>query len=148
MNATQIILIVVIVLMIILYPVMASARTKKERQRMEEQTNSLKRGDKVITASGIYGTIVDLHQEGNNKIVTIETGTGKHKSYVSVDSYAIYSIENEESKTEESSTKDANQPQSTQINEEEKAEAPEVVESNKAEETSSNKGSKKKKESK
>ena len=38
---------------------------------MQEQTNSLKRGDKVLTTSGVYGTIVDLHQEGDKTIVTI-----------------------------------------------------------------------------
>lgn len=64
MDATQIILIVFIVLLIIIYPIMISTRNKKENQRMQEQTNSLKRGDKVLTTSGVYGTIVDLLRWG------------------------------------------------------------------------------------
>ena len=67
---------------------------------MQEQTNSLKRGDKVLTTSGVYGTIVDLHLEENKKIVTIETGTEKNKGYISVDAYAIYTIFKEEETTE------------------------------------------------
>lgn len=59
---------------------------------MQEQTNSLKRGDKVLTTSGVYGTIVDLHLEEDKKIVTIETGTDKKKGYISVDAYAIYTV--------------------------------------------------------
>ena len=102
MDATQIILIVFIVLLIIIYPIMISTRNKKENQRMQEQTNSLKRGDKVLTTSGVYGTIVDLHLEGDKKIVTIETGTDKKKGYISVDAYAIYTIfKDEEQKVED-----------------------------------------------
>lgn len=101
MDATQIILIVFIVLLIIIYPIMISARNKKENQRMQEQTNSLKRGDKVLTTSGVYGTIVDLQLDGDKKIVTIETGTDTKKGYMSVDAYAIYTIfKDEEQKTE------------------------------------------------
>lgn len=100
MDATQIILIVFIVVLLIAYPVMMYSRNKKENQRMQEQTNSLKRGDKVLTTSGVYGTIVDLHLEEDKKIVTIETGTDKKKGYISVDAYAIYTIFKEEQKTE------------------------------------------------
>ena len=91
MDATQIILIVLIVLLIIIYPILVSARNKKENQRMLEQTNSLKRGDKILTHSGIYGTIVDLQLDGDRKIVTLETGN-KDKGYISIDAYAIYSV--------------------------------------------------------
>ena len=92
MDATQWILIGFIALLIIVYPIMIATRNKKENQRMQEQTNSLKRGDRIITTSGIYGKIVDLQLDNDKKIVTIETGTEKNKGYVSVDAYAIYSI--------------------------------------------------------
>ncbi len=101
MDATQIILIVFIVLLIIIYPIMISTRNKKENQRMQEQTNSLKRGDKVLTTSGVYGTIVDLQLEEDKKIVTIETGTEKKKGYISVDAYAIYTVFKDEKKSQE-----------------------------------------------
>ena len=95
MDIGQIVLIVVIVLLIIAYPILVSARNKKERQKLDEQTNSLKRGDKVMTTSGIVGTVVDLYQEGERKLVTIETGSGKNKGYMSIDAYAIYTIMND-----------------------------------------------------
>ncbi len=96
MDATQIVLIVFIVLLIIIYPVMMFSKNKKENQRMLEQTNSLKRGDRVLTTSGVYGTIVDLHYGDEKKIVTIETGEGNKKGYISVDAYAIYKVFNKE----------------------------------------------------
>ena len=92
MDATQIILIVFIVLLIVIYPIMMYSKNKKENQRMQEQTNSLKRGDKILTTSGIYGTIVDLHLQDDKKVVTIETGTDKYKGYLSIDAYAIFQI--------------------------------------------------------
>ncbi len=105
MDATQIILIVLIVALIVIYPIMMYSRNKKPRQQMQEQTNSLKRGDRVLTASGVYGTIVDLHLDGDKTIVTIETGTEKNRGYISVDAYAIYSIiKEEENLTEVAST--------------------------------------------
>lgn len=104
MDATQIILIVFIVLLIIIYPILISLRNKKENQKIQEQTNSLKRGDKIITTSGVYGTIVDLHLDDNKKIVTIETGTGKNKSYLSIDAYSIYTIIKDEESTSEKAT--------------------------------------------
>lgn len=103
MNATQIVLIVFIVLLIIIYPILISHRNRKENQRVQEQTNSLKRGDKVLTTSGVYGTIVDLHLEEDKKIVTIETGSGNKKGYIAVDAYAIYTVfkDEEQVKAEE-----------------------------------------------
>ena len=87
MDATQIILIVFIVLLIVIYPIMMYSKNKKENQRMQEQTNSLKRGDKILTTSGIYGTIVDLHLQDDKKVVTIETGTDIYIGYLSIDAY-------------------------------------------------------------
>lgn len=96
MDATQIVLIVFIAVLVIVYPIMMFTRNKKENQRMQEQTNSLKRGDKILTTSGIYGTVVDLHLEEDRKVVTIVTGTDKEKGYLSIDAYAIYKIFKEE----------------------------------------------------
>ncbi|MBO5394364.1 MAG: preprotein translocase subunit YajC [Clostridia bacterium] len=92
MEPMNIVLIVLIGLLVIVYPIMAYFKNKKDKQKYQEMTNSFKRGDKVLTASGVYGTIIDLHQEGDKKIVTIETGMGKNKGYLSLDALAIYSV--------------------------------------------------------
>lgn len=92
LDATQIVLICLIAVLVIAYPILITRRNKKETQRMTEQTNSLKRGDKVLTTSGVYGTILEVRQEGTSKQVTIETGNGKYKSYMTIDAYAIYQV--------------------------------------------------------
>ena len=92
MGPMEIVLIVLIGVLIIAYPIMSYVKNKKDRQKMQEMTNSFKKGDKVLTASGVYGTIVDLHRDGEKTIVTIETGAGAHKGYISLDALAIYQV--------------------------------------------------------
>ncbi len=85
------ILIGVVVLILIAMPILMNARNKKDTQKIQEQTNSLKVGDKVLTTSGVYGTITELKFDDAQKVVVLETG-GKTKSYMSVDAYAIYTV--------------------------------------------------------
>ena len=90
-NVVNYILIGLVVLMLIALPIMMNSKNKKETQKMQEQTNSLKIGDKVLTTSGVYGTITELKFDDTQKLVVIETG-GKVKSYMTVDAYAIYTV--------------------------------------------------------
>lgn len=85
------VLIAVVVLLLIALPIMMNHKNKRETQKVQEQTNSLKAGDKVLTTSGVYGTIVELKFDDSQKVVVLETG-GKNKSYMSVDAYAIYTV--------------------------------------------------------
>lgn len=85
------VLIGIIALMLIALPILMNQRNKKETQKIQEQTNSLKVGDKVLTTSGVYGTITEIKFDDTQKMVVIETG-GKNKSYLSVDAYAIYTV--------------------------------------------------------
>ena len=81
----------VVVLLLLVMFIMMNARNKKESQKVQEQTNSLKVGDKVLTTSGVYGTITEIKFDDTRKMVVLETG-GKIKSYMSVDAYAIYTV--------------------------------------------------------
>lgn len=85
------VLIGIVVLLLIALPIMMNARNKRETQKVQEQTNSLKVGDKVLTTSGVYGTITELKFDDSQKLVVLETG-GKTKSYLTVDAYAIYTV--------------------------------------------------------
>ncbi len=134
MDATQIILIVFIVILIIVYPILISVRNKKENQKIQEQTNSLKRGDKIITTSGVYGTIVDLHLEDSKKIVTIETGTGKNKGYVSIDAYSIYTIIKDEEPVSANTTDSAIATSQQELKSDDKSAVSKVEQSPKEEE--------------
>ena len=90
-NVINYVLVGIVVLMLIALPIMMNSKNKKETQKIQEQTNSLKVGDKVLTTSGVYGTITELKFDETQKLVVIETG-GKEKSYLTVDAYAIYTV--------------------------------------------------------
>ncbi|MBP3431429.1 MAG: preprotein translocase subunit YajC [Clostridia bacterium] len=90
-NVWNYVLIGVVALLLIAMPIMMNARNKKESQKVQEQTNSLKVGDKVLTTSGVYGTITEIKFDDARKAVVLETG-GKVKSYLTVDAYAIYTV--------------------------------------------------------
>ena len=111
------VLIGVVALLLIAMPIMMNMRNKKESQKVQEQTNSLKVGDEVLTTSGVYGTITEIKFDDAKKVVVIETG-GQEKSYMAVDAYAIYTV----------FTKDTTPAESAPVAEEAKVEEP-VVES-------------------
>lgn len=94
MGVTQWVLIGFIVVLLIAYPLLMSRRNKIENQKMQEQANSLKRGDEVITSSGVYGKVLEVKQDGEAKKVVIETGSDKNKSFLTVDAYSIYAVLN------------------------------------------------------
>lgn len=96
MDTMTIVMLVLIGVILVAYPIMMMRKNKKDKQNFQEMANSIKRGDKVTTYSGVYGTVTDIHQEGDRKIVTIETGMGKSKGYIGVVVEAIYSIDNQE----------------------------------------------------
>ena len=139
-NIVNYILIAVVVLMLIALPIMMNQKNKRETQKIQEQTNSLKVGDKILTTSGVYGTITEIKFDDAQKLVVIETG-GKTKSYMTVDAYAIYTVfkseeelENEQQakleaeKAKEQEKKDDKKEEKTEIVVEEKQEEPKAEE--------------------
>ena len=60
-------------------------------EKAVSQIADSKVGDKVLTTSGVYGTITEIKFDDTRKMVVLETG-GKIKSYMSVDAYAIYTV--------------------------------------------------------
>ena len=81
---------VLVVLLLVMF-IMMNARNKKESQKVQEQTNSLKVGDKIMTTSGVYGTITEISYDDTKKTIVIETG-GKTKSFMTIDAYAVYTV--------------------------------------------------------
>lgn len=126
LDTTQIILICLIAVLLIAYPILMFTKNKKENQRITEQTNSLKRGDKILTTSGVYGKIIDIKLEGNSKQITIETGSGNYKSYMTIDAYAIYSVIKDEVPVAKDITKTSEKEAAKPEAKSEEAEKPEV----------------------
>ena len=131
-QATQWILLGVIALLIICYPIFIVFKNKKEQEKANQLTNSLKVGKEVLTSSGVYGTVVDIQEKENGKIVTLQTGTEKYTSYISVDVLAIYAVLNPDP-VEPAKVEDAKQ-NKEEKQEEKQEDKKEVTEQTKTEE--------------
>ncbi len=62
-------------------------------KRCQNVQANLKVGDRVKTFGGIYGKVVDIAENPDGKVVTIETGDGKNVGYVTVDISSIYNLD-------------------------------------------------------
>jgi len=65
-----------ILMFVVLYFFFLRPQMKKQKQELNF-AKEIKKGDKVITKSGIHGKIVDLNDNDNTCV--IETGAGKIK---------------------------------------------------------------------
>ena len=122
MDATQWVLIGFVIVLIILYPILTSVKNKKAQQKFIEQTNSLKRGDKILTTSGVYGTVVEVREENGAKMVVIETGNAQHKSYMTIDAYAIYTVIDDKKEDAQKAEEKKEEPKTQEKSKEEKVE--------------------------
>ena len=81
-----IICIVILAAMVVIY----FFRKKKYNDQMESMQNSLKKGDTIVTYSGIVGDIVESTTDKTGKYFVIKTGIGEHAGFIKVDSRSIY----------------------------------------------------------
>ena len=89
------ILLGLLVVLVVMW-VFSFMRRKKFNEQTVQMLNDLKPGDKIKTYSGIYGTVVSIRETTDGKVITIETGDEKHKSYTSIDANAIYCLDKKE----------------------------------------------------
>tara|TARA_B100000214_G_C23850292_1_gene573072 strand:+ start:35 stop:268 length:234 start_codon:yes stop_codon:yes gene_type:complete len=53
---------------------MIRPQTKKQKQK-EEMREALKKGDKIITMGGIYGTVQGFKEKGRQVIIKVDNNT-------------------------------------------------------------------------
>ena len=101
-------LVLMIVLMLALVALFAIQYVRKNKYNagLNELRKDLKAGDKVMTDSGLVGTIVDFYDEENYKYVVLESGKGEHIGYFTVPANAIYYVYGKDFKTESQNKKE------------------------------------------
>ena len=93
MSIGNIILFAVLIGLLILWPILTFNRNKKEQEKQRQLITSLKKGEYVLTYSGIFGKILEILEKEVGKFIVIETGE-KNKNCVTVSENAIYMIVN------------------------------------------------------
>ena len=62
-------LLMLALMFLVMWPFMIRPQ-RQQQKKLEEMRNALKKGDKVITAGGIYGTVADI--DGNTVLVKVD----------------------------------------------------------------------------
>ncbi len=63
-----------ILIMVIIYFLMIRPQTKRQKEK-DTMRGDLKKGDKIITMGGIYGTVQGFKEKGRQAIIKIDNNT-------------------------------------------------------------------------
>lgn len=86
-----IILVLIVFAIALLVP--SYLRQKKEMNARNELNSSIKKGTKIITTAGVYGTVESIEETTDGKVVTITTGP-KNSTSMTIHINAIGGIDN------------------------------------------------------
>ncbi len=88
----EIILVVVLIVLLVALFVISSMKKKKFNAEMGQMREELKKGDKVMTDSGVVGEVVDSYVEEEYKYFILKSGKGENTGYFTVHANAIYYV--------------------------------------------------------
>ena len=97
----EIILLVVLCVLLVAMFVMSYMRRKKYNEGLSSMREELKKGDKVMTDSGIVGEVVDSYVEEEYKYIVLKSGKGDKTGFFTVHANAIYYVFGKEDKVQE-----------------------------------------------
>ncbi len=86
------ILLIIVLMIAMLVP--SFLRQKKELSARSELQDQLKKGTRVITTAGVYGTVESIELTTDGKVVTIVTGNTKNPTTMTIHINAIGGIDN------------------------------------------------------
>ena len=93
-----IILVLIVLAVAMLVP--SYLRQRKEMNARNELNSTIKKGTKIITTAGVYGTVQSIENTTDGKVVTIQTGDAKHPTTMTNHINAIGGIDNKKTVTE------------------------------------------------
>ena len=96
----EIILVVVLMVLLVALFVISNMKKKKFNAEMGQMREELKKGDKVMTDSGIVGEVVDSYVEEEYKYFVLKSGKGENTGFFTVHANAIYYVFGKEQKSD------------------------------------------------
>lgn len=92
-------IILVLIVSVVAMLVPTYLKQKKEMNARSELNSTIKKGVKIITTAGVYGTVESIEETSDGKVVTIVTGSGKNPSTMTIHINAIGGIDNKKTVT-------------------------------------------------
>lgn len=86
------VIVIVLLVVLVLLLVLSYFRKKKYNQEVEKMQNEVKKNDKIMTYSGILGTVVDIFEEEGVKQLVIKTGHKNNFGFIQIDIKAVYGV--------------------------------------------------------
>lgn len=86
------VIVIVLLAVLVLLLVLSYFRKKKYNEEVEKMQNEVKKNDKIMTYSGIIGTVVDIFEEDGVKQLVIKTGHKTNVGFIQVDIKAVYGV--------------------------------------------------------
>lgn len=96
----EIVLCIVLIVLLVALFVISGMKKKKFNAEMGQMRDELKKGDKVMTDSGIVGEVVDSYTEEEYKYFVLKSGKGDNTGFFTVHANAIYYVFGKEQATE------------------------------------------------
>ena len=96
----EIILVIVLIVLLAALFVISGMKKKKFNAEMSQLREDLKKGDKVMTDSGIVGEVVESFVEEEYKYFVLKSGKGQNTGFFTVHANAIYYVFGKEQKAE------------------------------------------------
>ena len=86
----SIILLGVVIVFLFASPFIMRIKNKKQMEEAQKMVDSIKKGDMVLTSTGVIGKVISIDKKEGFKTVTLETGNEHHKGYMCLDINAVY----------------------------------------------------------
>ena len=99
-------IILVLIVLAIAMLVPSYLRQRKEMSARNELNNSIKKGAKIITTAGVYGTVESIEETTDGKVVTIVTGSQKNATTMTIHINAIGGIDNKKPVSADTNTEE------------------------------------------
>ncbi len=96
----EIILVCVLIVLLVALFLISGMKKKKFNAEMGQMRDELKKGDKVMTDSGIVGEVVESYVEDEYKYFVLKSGKGENTGFYTVHANAIYYVFGKEQATE------------------------------------------------
>ena len=86
------VLMLAILAFLVVLMVLGYMKRRKFNTQLQDLRDNIKKGDKVMTDTGVVGEIVEITTEGEHKYFVIKSGTDKNFGFVKVHANAIYYV--------------------------------------------------------
>ena len=90
------VLMLAILAFLVVLMVLGYMKRRKFNTQLQDLRDNIKKGDKVMTDTGVVGEIAEVETEGEHKYFVIKSGTDDKFGYVKVHANAIYYVFNNE----------------------------------------------------